>query len=179
MGRKSANFTRFSWGKGVWFNTLKWLSLDTRYSALAAKAQSTNLLSSGSSVISPMRKWGSTKVTFLLFSISKMTFSAIRAVVCCPMISWYSSSISLEIHNWNFPAKKAFHIGRYGLCREIICIRQLVSMTTCRICTIIYNVYGNGHPQGSGAFARSTRLTPIVVPFLHRPGGHRNLPTGL
>lgn len=63
--RNSAIFTKFSRGNGVLWRILKCLSSETKYAALAAKAQSTNLLSSESSVIKPRRKCGSTKVTFL------------------------------------------------------------------------------------------------------------------
>ena len=177
ISRNSAILTKFNWGNGVLWRILKCLSSETRYSALAAKAQSTNLLSSGSSVIRPSLKCGSTKVTFLLFRISNMTFSAIRDVVCCSMISWYSSRISLEMHSWNLPARKAFHIVRYGLWSEIIWTRQLVSMTTCRIGDVIYKVCGNGHSEGFGVSARSTLLTPRVVPCPHQSDGHRNLLT--
>ena len=68
--RNSPIFTKLRWGNEILWRILKCLSSVTRYSALAAKAQSTNLLSSGSSAIKPRRKCGSTKVTFLLFRSS-------------------------------------------------------------------------------------------------------------
>lgn len=108
-----------------------------------------------------------------------LTFSAMRDVVCCSMISWYSSRISLDMQSWNLPARKAFHIGRYGLWSEMICTRQLVSMTTFRIAYFIYKVYGNGRSEGFGASARSILQIAKAVPSLYQSDGHRNLPTGL
>lgn len=122
----SSSVTRLSCGKAIWSRTLKWESS----SAPAANAQSTNLLSSGSSFINSIWKCGSTSNTFGLFSINKTTFSAIEGVICWPKISWYSSKISFDTHSWYLLARKASHIGRYGLLRAIICSRQLVSITT-------------------------------------------------
>ena len=59
-----------------------------------------------------------------------------------PSISWYSSKISLETQSSYRPARKASHIGRYGLFFEIICHRQFVSVTTGVIIHSYYLLYG-------------------------------------
>ena len=85
ISRNSTIFTKFNCGNGILWRILKCLSSETRYSALAAKAQSTNLLSSGSSVIRPSLKCGSTKVTFLLWCLWLPVASVILFIRCAEM----------------------------------------------------------------------------------------------
>lgn len=93
--KNSSSVTRFNFGKAILCSTLKCVSSETKYSAPAAKAQSTNLLSSGSAVISSIRKCGSMSRTFLLFRINSTTFSAIEGVIC-----WLNILDTRPISHW-------------------------------------------------------------------------------
>ena len=83
------------------------------------------------------------------------------------------------MQSWNLPKRKAFHVGRYGLWRDIIWTRQFVSMTTRRIFDVICMVYGDERSEGSGAFLHSTLQFPKVAPSLRLSVGRKNPPIGL
>lgn len=126
--------------------------------APAAMAQSTNLLSSGSSVISPNLNVGFTNNVYLQLSITSITNEANRALVFRSSTSSYSSNISLVMQRMLFPARTDLHIPWYGLCRETTCTNELVSKTI----RLFISLHGNRHGAiHSGAYCQGC-LLPIV-----------------
>ena len=95
MTENSCKLFKISFEKSISRRTLKCESFDTMKVAFPAMAQSTNLLSSGSSIRSNLKKV-SISSTEGAFNRVWMTFEAIIEFVFCPIISSYSSRISFE-----------------------------------------------------------------------------------
>ena len=106
MTENSCKLFKISFGKSISRRTLKCESFDTMKVAFPAMAQSTNLLSSGSSFIRSNLKKVSISSTEGAFNRVWMTFKAIIEFVFCPIISSYSSRISFETQRVYLPSYK-------------------------------------------------------------------------
>ena len=106
MTENSCKLFKISFGKSISRRTLKCESFDTMKVAFPAMAQSTNLLSSGSSFIRLNLKKVSISSTEGAFNRVWMTFEAIIEFVFCPIISSYSSRISFETQRVYLPSCK-------------------------------------------------------------------------
>lgn len=122
-----------TFGKSIFFKMSKCLSLVTIYLAFAVIAQSTNLLSSGSSVIKLKRKYGVINFVFLLLTIALITKNEYSSSKNLKSTSRYSSRISFETHKIFSPAIIDCQMGWNLLWNDIDWIRQLVSRTICCI----------------------------------------------
>lgn len=122
-----------TFGQSIFDNMLKWVSFVTTYSASAAIAQSTNLLSSTSDFIRSKWTYMSWYFVWGSLAIASTIFLAILGDVFVAMISSYSSRISVLTHKEMLPFKMPVQILWYGLFDGRACNRQLVSRTMRRM----------------------------------------------
>lgn len=108
-----------TFGKSVCLSTSKWPSSVTTNLALAATAQSTNLSSSGSAVISLKRKYGVINKVYGLFVITPMAASVNSGLVnLCSFL--YILQESQLIHTTYF-ARRAMKSTNRGICCDGKC----------------------------------------------------------
>jgi len=143
---------------------LKCLSSDTKWSALEPRAQSTNLLSSGSLCIIPHSKKVDCSVQFSRETISLMTLSATDEDVFKLSISSYSSKISLLTINSNFPYLKLSKIGRYLDFTGIEISKTLISRTI----FIVQAFFADVLTSRTQSFRRSNYCLPKADPFQYQ-----------
>ena len=151
---------------------LKWRHSETKWSALAAMAQSAYLLSSSSLCINPHSKNVDCKMQLSSDRINFRTLSATSDGVFSAIFSWYSNKISVLTTSSKSPFFKTLNIGRYLDFSGSAISRTLVSRTI----PVSKIRYAYAPTAMTRWFARPNDWLPKVGPFPYQSSEQNNRP---